>query len=78
MRGMDDKALLPVSWASLPDYCDHLAIRKLASADHCLVHQPDEVDAADRRLFALLKRRARPAHVHDAPRPLQWALKPGG
>ena len=42
--GMDDQALLPVSWATLPDYCDDLAVRKIAGADHWLVHQKtDEV-----------------------------------
>ena len=37
--GMQDQALLPLSWATLPDYCDDLAIRKIAGADHWLVHQ---------------------------------------
>ncbi|HXE67820.1 MAG TPA: hypothetical protein VN523_00600 [Hyphomicrobiaceae bacterium] len=36
--GMDDQALLPVSWATLPDDCDDLAVRKIAGADHWLVH----------------------------------------
>ncbi len=37
--GMDDKALLPVSRAALADYCDNLAVREIAGADHWLVHQ---------------------------------------
>jgi pimeloyl-ACP methyl ester carboxylesterase len=42
--GMDDQALLPVSWATLPDHGDDLAIGKIAGADHWLVHQKtDEV-----------------------------------
>lgn len=42
--GMVDQALLPVSWATLPYHCDDLAIRKIAGADHWLVHQKtDEV-----------------------------------
>jgi epoxide hydrolase 4 len=42
--GMQDTALLPVSWARLPDYCDELVVREIAGADHWLVHQkPEEV-----------------------------------
>ena len=42
--GMEDKALLPVSRATLADYCDHLTVCVIAGADHWLVHQrPDEV-----------------------------------
>jgi pimeloyl-ACP methyl ester carboxylesterase len=42
--GMDDRALLPVSRASLPDYCDDLTVREIANADHWVVHQrPSEV-----------------------------------
>jgi len=42
--GMDDKALLPVARATLPDYCDDLTVREIAGADHWVVHQKsDEV-----------------------------------
>ncbi len=42
--GMDDQALLPVSRATLADYCDNLAVREIAGADHWVVHQrTDEV-----------------------------------
>jgi pimeloyl-ACP methyl ester carboxylesterase len=37
--GMDDPALLPVSRATLPDYCDDLTVRQVAGADHWVVHQ---------------------------------------
>ena len=37
--GMDDKALLPVSWASLPDCCCNLTV---PGADQWLVHQKTE------------------------------------
>jgi epoxide hydrolase 4 len=37
--GMDDRALLPVSRAALPDYCDLLTVREIAGADHWVVHQ---------------------------------------
>ena len=37
--GMDDKALLPVSRATLADYCDDLAVTEIAGADHWVVHQ---------------------------------------
>jgi pimeloyl-ACP methyl ester carboxylesterase len=37
--GMDDRALLPVSRARLPDYCDDLTVREIAGADHWVVHQ---------------------------------------
>ena len=37
--GMDDRALLPVSRATLPDYCDDLTVREIANADHWVVHQ---------------------------------------
>jgi pimeloyl-ACP methyl ester carboxylesterase len=37
--GMDDRALLPVSRATLADYCDDLAVREIAGADHWVVHQ---------------------------------------
>jgi epoxide hydrolase 4 len=40
--GMQDTALLPVSWASLQDYCDNLLVREVADADHWLVHQKTE------------------------------------
>jgi pimeloyl-ACP methyl ester carboxylesterase len=42
--GMDDRALLPVSRATLADYCDDLTVHEIAGADHWVVHQkPDEV-----------------------------------
>src|SRR5262249_51642237 len=37
--GMDDGALLPVSRATLPDYCDDLTVREIIGADHWVVHQ---------------------------------------
>jgi pimeloyl-ACP methyl ester carboxylesterase len=42
--GMDDRALLPVSRATLADYCNDLTVREIADADHWVVHQKaDEV-----------------------------------
>jgi pimeloyl-ACP methyl ester carboxylesterase len=42
--GMDDRALLPVTRATLADYCDDLTVREIAGADHWVVHQKtDEV-----------------------------------
>jgi len=42
--GLEDRALLPVSWAALAEYCDDLVVREIAGADHWLVHQkPAEV-----------------------------------
>jgi pimeloyl-ACP methyl ester carboxylesterase len=42
--GMNDQALLPVSRATLGDYCDDLAVREIKDADHWVVHQKtDEV-----------------------------------
>jgi epoxide hydrolase 4 len=44
--GMDDRALLPVTRATLPDYCDDLTVREIPGADHWVVHQrTDEVVA---------------------------------
>jgi pimeloyl-ACP methyl ester carboxylesterase len=37
--GMDDRALLPSTRATLADYCDDLAVREIAGADHWVVHQ---------------------------------------
>jgi pimeloyl-ACP methyl ester carboxylesterase len=37
--GMGDRALLPVSRASLADYCDDLTVREISGADHWVVHQ---------------------------------------
>jgi len=37
--GMGDRALLPVSRATLADYCDDLTVREIAGADHWVVHQ---------------------------------------
>jgi pimeloyl-ACP methyl ester carboxylesterase len=37
--GMGDRALLPVSRATLPDYCDDLAVAEIDGADHWVVHQ---------------------------------------
>jgi pimeloyl-ACP methyl ester carboxylesterase len=42
--GMGDRALLPVTRATLPDYCDDLTVRDIEGADHWIVHQKtDEV-----------------------------------
>jgi len=40
--GMDDRALLPVSRATLADYCDDLTVRETAGADHWVAHQKTE------------------------------------
>jgi pimeloyl-ACP methyl ester carboxylesterase len=40
--GMDDPALLPVSRATLADYCDDLTVHEIAGADHWVVHQKTE------------------------------------
>jgi epoxide hydrolase 4 len=40
--GMDDRALLPVTRATLPDYCDDLTVREIPRADHWVVHQRTE------------------------------------
>ena len=37
--GMNDQALLPVSRATLGDYCDDLTVREVKDADHWVVHQ---------------------------------------
>jgi pimeloyl-ACP methyl ester carboxylesterase len=37
--GMDDRALLPVTRATLADYCDDLTVREIPGADHWVVHQ---------------------------------------
>jgi pimeloyl-ACP methyl ester carboxylesterase len=37
--GMGDRALLPVSRATLPDYCDDLTVREIEGADHWVIHQ---------------------------------------
>jgi pimeloyl-ACP methyl ester carboxylesterase len=37
--GMEDRALLPVSRATLSDYCDDLSVKEIANADHWVVHQ---------------------------------------
>jgi pimeloyl-ACP methyl ester carboxylesterase len=37
--GMGDRALLPVSRATLGDWCDDLTVREIDSADHWVVHQ---------------------------------------
>jgi pimeloyl-ACP methyl ester carboxylesterase len=37
--GMDDRALLPVTRATLADYCDDLSVREIRGADHWVVHQ---------------------------------------
>jgi epoxide hydrolase 4 len=42
--GMEDRALLPVSRATLGDYCDDLSVHEIKDADHWIVHQKtDEV-----------------------------------
>jgi pimeloyl-ACP methyl ester carboxylesterase len=40
--GTDDRALLPVSRATLADYCDDLTVHEIAGADHWVVHQRTE------------------------------------
>jgi len=40
--GTEDTALLPVSWARLPEYCDEIVVREIGGADHWLVHQKTE------------------------------------
>jgi pimeloyl-ACP methyl ester carboxylesterase len=37
--GMNDRALLPVTRATLADYCDDLQVAEIADADHWVVHQ---------------------------------------
>jgi pimeloyl-ACP methyl ester carboxylesterase len=37
--GMGDRALLPVSRATLGDWCDDLTVREIEGADHWVVHQ---------------------------------------
>lgn len=37
--GMDDRALLPVSRATLAAYCDDLTVHEIKDADHWVVHQ---------------------------------------
>lgn len=37
--GMNDQALLPVSRATLGEYCDDLTVREIGDADHWVVHQ---------------------------------------
>jgi pimeloyl-ACP methyl ester carboxylesterase len=42
--GMDDRALLPITRATLADYCDDLTVAEIPGADHWVVHQKtDEV-----------------------------------
>ena len=42
--GMEDRALLPVSRATLRDYCDDVSVHEIKDADHWIVHQKtDEV-----------------------------------
>jgi len=50
--GMDDRALLPVSRATLADWCDDLTVREIDGADHWIVHQrtAEVVDAIRRFL----------------------------
>lgn len=50
--GMDDRALLPVARATLPDYCDDLTVHEIAGADHWVVHQrTDQVIASIRKFL---------------------------
>jgi pimeloyl-ACP methyl ester carboxylesterase len=49
--GMDDAALLPVSRATLADYCDDLTVREIARADHWVVHQRTDEVIAHLRTF---------------------------
>ena len=37
--GLEDKALLPISRATLGEFCDNLTVREIAGADHWIVHQ---------------------------------------
>jgi epoxide hydrolase 4 len=37
--GMGDRALLPVTRATLPSYCDDLTVREMEGADHWIAHQ---------------------------------------
>jgi epoxide hydrolase 4 len=41
--GMEDRALLPVTRTTLPDYCDDVTVREIAGADHWVVHQRTDV-----------------------------------
>lgn len=41
--GMNDQALLPVSRATLGDYCDDLTVREIKDADHWVVHQKTDM-----------------------------------
>jgi len=48
--GMQDRALLPVTRSTLPDYCDHrVVVREIDGADHWVVHQQGD------QVIALLK-----------------------
>jgi pimeloyl-ACP methyl ester carboxylesterase len=49
--GMDDRALLPVSRATLGDYCDDLTVREIAGADHWVVHQKTDAVIGHLRAF---------------------------
>ncbi len=40
--GMEDRALLPVTRATLAEWCDDLTVREIAGADHWVVHQRTE------------------------------------
>jgi pimeloyl-ACP methyl ester carboxylesterase len=49
--GMNDRALLPVARATLPDYCDDLMVREIADADHWVVHQKTDTVIGHIRAF---------------------------
>jgi epoxide hydrolase 4 len=49
--GLDDRALLPVTRATLADYCDDLTVREVAGADHWIVHQKTAEVIGDLRDF---------------------------
>lgn len=52
--GTRDQALLPVSYATLRDYCDDLTVQEFPGADHWIVHQ--ETDAVIAAISKFLDR----------------------
>lgn len=51
--GMNDQALLPVSRATLADYCADLTVREIDGADHWVIHQrTDQVVSYLREFWA--------------------------
>ncbi|MBX9589158.1 MAG: alpha/beta fold hydrolase [Hyphomonadaceae bacterium] len=49
--GLNDRALLPVSRATLGDYCDDLTVREIEDADHWVVHQRTDAVIGHLRAF---------------------------